>query len=144
MKKPQKPVSIKEIHEKAKEASAMTVAASHASKLLEDALNKVAELQAENKHLRDLLVKSNNSLIVNAHEIKPEEMVADFEIKRLREAAQSRPLSLEEAKIYQIMTNAKKTIRDVEEKEQDRARDVTNTVPIQELLDIAKSPNESN
>lgn len=137
-----KPTSITEIHEQAKQSKAMTAAANVAVKQFEEALARIAQLEAENRHLRDLLVKSNNHLLVNPIETKAEELVADYEIKRLKEAAQTRPLSLEEAKIYQIMTNAKKVIREVEEKESDRAKDVTYSVPVQELLDLAKNDPE--
>lgn len=137
-----KPTSITEIHEQAKQSKAMTAAANVAVKQFEEALARIAQLEAENRHLKDLLVKSNNHLLVNPTETKAEELVADYEIKRLKEAAQSRPLSLEEAKIYQIMTNAKKVIREVEEKESDRAKDVTYSVPVQELLDLAKNDSE--
>lgn len=134
----QKPVSITEIHQKAKAAAQLEKAADMAVKRFEEAMNKIAELQAENRHLKDLLLKSSNSLIINPTDTKNEELVADFEIKRLKDAAESRPLSLEEAKIYQIMTNAKKVIREVEDKEAGRAKDVTHSVPIQELLKAAK------
>lgn len=132
------PVSISDIHQKAKAAAQLEKAADMAVKRFEEAMNKIAELQAENRHLKDILMRSSGSLIINPNEIKNEELVADFEIKRLKEAAESRPLSLEEAKIYQIMTNAKKVIREVEDKEADRAKDVTSSVPIQDLLKAAK------
>lgn len=133
-----KPVSIKEIHQKAKEARSSEIAANHAVKQLQEVLEKVALLEAENRHLKDLLMRTNEKLIINPLEHKDEELVADFEIKRLKEAAASRPLSMEEAKIFQIMTNAKKVIREVEEKEADRVKDVTHSVPIQDLLLLAK------
>lgn len=133
-----KPTSITDIYQKAKESETNKVVASSAINHLQTALNRIADLEAENRHLKDLLMRSNEKLIINPTETKNEELVADFEIKRLKEAAESRPLSLEEAKIYQIMTNAKKVIREVEEKESDRVKDVTHSVPIQDLLKAAK------
>ena len=139
-----KPLSIQEIHQKAKEARSNELAANHAVRQLQEVLEKVALLEAENRHLRDLLMKSNEKLIINPMEHKDEELVADFELKRLKDAASSRPLSMEEAKIFQIMTNAKKVIREVEEKEADRAKDVTQSVPIQELLSLAKDETRND
>lgn len=138
-----KPISIQEIHQKAKEARSSEIATNHAVRQLQEVLEKVALLEAENRHLKDLLMRTNEKLIINPLEHKDEELVADFEIKRLKEAAASRPLSMEEAKIFQIMTNAKKVIREVEEKEADRVKDVTHSVPIQDLLLLAKEePNK--
>lgn len=139
MSKKTTPTSISDIHQKAKEAEVMTKAASHAVAQLQNALERIALLEAENRHLKDLLVRTNEKLVINPTDTKNEELVADFEIKRLKEAAQSRPLSMEEAKIYKIMTDAKKVIREVEEKDNNRAKDVTNSASIQELLQLAQS-----
>lgn len=133
-----KPTSITDIYQKAKETEIANTAANSAIAQLQIALQKLADLEAENRHLKELLMRSNEKLIINPVETKDEELVADYEIKRLKEAAQTRPLSLEEAKIYQIMTSAKKTIREVEEKEAGRIKDVTHSVPIQDLLRVAK------
>lgn len=137
-----RPTSITDIHEQAKQSKTMTAAANMAVKQFEEALGRIAHLEAENRHLKDLLTRTHKNLLVNPIETKAEELVADYEIKRLKDAAQARPLSLEEAKIFQIMTNAKKVIREVEDKESERAKDVTYSVPVQDLLELAKGDTE--
>jgi hypothetical protein len=134
MSKPPKVTSIADIHEKAKHFDVVVNA--H-----EELHNRIKALEEENKHLKELLMSTSKSLVVSPSSMDSGEMVADYELKRLEEAARTRPLSLEEARIYDIMIRGKKTLKELEKDSANTARDVTG-VSVEALVEAAKKENE--
>jgi hypothetical protein len=101
-------------------------------------LAKITSLEKENEDLKKKL-SSSPSFLVNSSDVGSEDLVADMELKRLEEASRIRPLSLEEARIYDIMVRSKKTIKETRKKEKEDPRDVTpKDIPLQQLLGAVK------
>ncbi len=95
------------------------------------------------KHLEEMLQSVNipvYSPVIN--EVTDEEMIALKQLERLKEAAQIRPLSLEEVRIYDLLVKNKRLA-------QGNATDIMDTVKLpqkkEELLKIAskKIKNEA-
>lgn len=103
----------------------------------EETERKLKLLEAENARLKALLNASEKSLVLNPNSLESGERVADYELKRLEEAASIRPLSLEEARIYDIMIRGKRTIKEMEKDTVGSAREVK-SVPIDILIEAAK------
>lgn len=66
---------------------------------LQQALTKLKEQESEILQLKSMLLNNSQFDI-----IPPEQLTCEMEIRRLESAARSRPLSMEEAKIFDIMT----------------------------------------
>lgn len=103
----------------------------------EEMKRKMALLEAENARLKAILTSPEKPLVLNPNSLESGERVADYELKRLEEAASIRPLSLEEARIYDIMIRGKRTIKEMEKDNFDSAREVK-SVPIDILIEAAK------
>jgi uncharacterized protein (UPF0335 family) len=126
------------------ELEVLQIANQSLTKQIENLLIKINRLEEENKHLKDKFMSSNSHLIINGADVHSEDMVAELELKRLEDAARTRPLSLEEARIYDIMVRSKKTIKETKQKALDSAKDVTpRPVPLNTLLEAVKvTPEE--
>jgi hypothetical protein len=59
-------------------------------------------------HLEDILKHTVSSYSPIANEVTDEEMIALKQLERLKEAAQIRPLSLEEVRIYDLLVKNKR------------------------------------
>jgi hypothetical protein len=91
------------------------------------------EKEEKIKHLEDLLKFQVNSFSP-VMEVTDEEMIALKQLERLKEAAQIRPLSLEEVRIYDLLVKNKRLA-------QGNATDVIDTIKLphnkQDLLKLA-------
>lgn len=66
---------------------------------LQISIKRLKEQESEITHLRSLLVTSTHFDIIPS-----EQLTCEMEIRRIEESAKVRPLTLEEAKIFDIMT----------------------------------------
>lgn len=99
---------------------------------------RIKALEKENNELRTAIIDPNRALdiqVVESNEI----IIADIELKKLKEIAFSRALNLEESKRYQIYVNCKIALTK-KDSEKDNSRDVT-PKDVKDLLAIAKNSN---
>lgn len=81
------------------------------SKINQYLSKQVGELEAKLKHAESLLMSTSKSSPVSKLIISDEEVIADLQIKRLKEAAQIRVLSLEETRQYDLYVKNKRLIQ---------------------------------
>lgn len=81
------------------------------SNTVQNLLNKLAEKEMEIIHLKkmlDSMVPKDKAFKI---EISDEEIIADLQLRRLKEAAMNRELSLEEAKKYDTYVKNKRLVK---------------------------------
>lgn len=111
----------------------------HASELftrLESATKIIKEQEAKIQHLESMLLSVANKIEL----ISPEQLTCEMEIKRLEETAKSRPLSLEEAKIFDIMNKNLLSIKKAKREDKPAVREVEGDV--QDLLRIVSDETD--
>ena len=108
-------INAKDLFGKFKSTAELKSYANDLFKRLQATLKTVEEQKDKIRHLESLLSSSVQKFDI----IPPEQLTCEMEIRRLEETAKNRPLSLEEAKIFDIMTknliNIKKAQRDLKE-----------------------------
>lgn len=102
---------------------------------LSKASEKLIELQQEIVNLKAMLFQQNSNITGIVAPMSDEELIADLQLRILAERAKKGELNLEEIKRYDLLVKNKKLAREKEEPQ--KPRDVTKSMDISKLLEVA-------
>lgn len=101
--------------------------------------NKISSLESENRSLRSML----NSTVPNlelTHVISNEQLICETQIVYIKEAAITRPLTMEESKKFQIFVTVLEALKNTNKDDQWNTRMLTED----ELIKLAIENNNDN